>query len=178
MVSEAGASVYSASRLCERGTAGSRRVPARRGLDRAPPAGPARRTGEDRSEIHRRRPVPARSLRDEAVALARRGGGGLRERGRRRREHRVGAAARPRVRRRRGPGARTSSRIATPKARSGRRKALQEVPRLGPKAFEQCAGFLRIPDGDDPLDASRVHPGGLSGRAPDRRRDQDATSRS
>ena len=28
----------------------------------------------------------------------------------------------------------------------------------GPKAFEQCAGFLRIPDGDDPLDASSVHP--------------------
>ncbi|RJL24864.1 RNA-binding transcriptional accessory protein [Bailinhaonella thermotolerans] len=38
------------------------------------------------------------------------------------------------------------------------RKALKEVPRLGPKAFEQCAGFLRIPDGDDPLDASAVHP--------------------
>ncbi|WP_066937319.1 Tex family protein [Microtetraspora fusca] len=38
------------------------------------------------------------------------------------------------------------------------RKALKEVPRLGPKAFEQCAGFLRIPDGDDPLDASSVHP--------------------
>jgi uncharacterized protein len=32
------------------------------------------------------------------------------------------------------------------------------VPRLGPKAFEQCAGFLRIPSGDDPLDASAVHP--------------------
>ncbi|WP_344136850.1 Tex family protein, partial [Luedemannella flava] len=38
------------------------------------------------------------------------------------------------------------------------RKALTGVPRLGPKAFEQCAGFLRIPDGDDPLDASSVHP--------------------
>ncbi|MFF4776843.1 Tex family protein [Microtetraspora fusca] len=38
------------------------------------------------------------------------------------------------------------------------RKALKEVPRLGPKAFEQCAGFLRIPGGDDPLDASSVHP--------------------
>ncbi len=32
------------------------------------------------------------------------------------------------------------------------------MPRLGPKAFEQCAGFLRILDGDDPLDASGVHP--------------------
>lgn len=38
------------------------------------------------------------------------------------------------------------------------RKALKDVPRLGPKAFEQCAGFLRIPGGDDPLDASAVHP--------------------
>jgi uncharacterized protein len=38
------------------------------------------------------------------------------------------------------------------------RRALGEVPRLGPKAFEQCAGFLRIPGGDDPLDASSVHP--------------------
>jgi protein Tex len=38
------------------------------------------------------------------------------------------------------------------------RKALKKVPRLGPKAFEQCAGFLRINNGDDPLDASGVHP--------------------
>ncbi|MFF2628293.1 Tex family protein [Kitasatospora griseola] len=38
------------------------------------------------------------------------------------------------------------------------RRALKDVSRLGPKAFEQCAGFLRIPDGDDPLDASAVHP--------------------
>lgn len=38
------------------------------------------------------------------------------------------------------------------------RSALLEVPRLGPKAFEQCAGFLRITDGEDPLDASGVHP--------------------
>jgi uncharacterized protein len=38
------------------------------------------------------------------------------------------------------------------------RRSLKEVPRLGPKAFEQCAGFLRIPGGEDPLDASGVHP--------------------
>jgi uncharacterized protein len=38
------------------------------------------------------------------------------------------------------------------------RRAIKEVPRLGPKAFEQCAGFLRIPGGDDPLDSSSVHP--------------------
>ena len=38
------------------------------------------------------------------------------------------------------------------------RGALKQVARLGPKAFEQCAGFLRIPGGDDPLDTSSVHP--------------------
>ncbi|MGY4154639.1 MULTISPECIES: Tex family protein [unclassified Bradyrhizobium] len=38
------------------------------------------------------------------------------------------------------------------------RKALKDVPRLGPKAFEQCAGFLRISNGEDPLDSSGVHP--------------------
>jgi uncharacterized protein len=38
------------------------------------------------------------------------------------------------------------------------RTALKEVPRLGPKAFEQAAGFLRIPDAEDPLDSSSVHP--------------------
>lgn len=39
-----------------------------------------------------------------------------------------------------------------------RRRDLLKVPRLGEKTFEQCAGFLRIADGDEPLDASAVHP--------------------
>ena len=38
------------------------------------------------------------------------------------------------------------------------RRALLKVPRLGEKTYEQCAGFLRIADGDQPLDASAVHP--------------------
>ncbi|MFF5076987.1 Tex family protein [Actinoplanes sp. NPDC000266] len=38
------------------------------------------------------------------------------------------------------------------------RSEIKKVARLGPKAFEQCAGFLRIPGGDDPLDSSSVHP--------------------
>ncbi|MDE6891065.1 MAG: RNA-binding transcriptional accessory protein, partial [Lachnospiraceae bacterium] len=45
--------------------------------------------------------------------------------------------------------------------RNGRflnRSQLLSVPKLGPKAYEQCAGFLRIPDGDNPLDATSVHP--------------------
>lgn len=44
------------------------------------------------------------------------------------------------------------------KGRFTSRKQLLEVPRLGNKAFEQCAGFLRIKDGDNPLDESGVHP--------------------
>ncbi len=38
------------------------------------------------------------------------------------------------------------------------RKSLLKVPKLGPKAYEQCAGFLRITDGSEPLDATAVHP--------------------
>jgi len=38
------------------------------------------------------------------------------------------------------------------------RKTLMKVPRFGDKAFEQAAGFLRVPNGDNPLDASSVHP--------------------
>ena len=38
------------------------------------------------------------------------------------------------------------------------RSQLKKVPRLGPVAFQQCAGFLRIPQGDNPLDNSAVHP--------------------
>lgn len=38
------------------------------------------------------------------------------------------------------------------------REELKSVPRMGPKAFEQCAGFLRIPDAKNPLDNSAVHP--------------------
>lgn len=38
------------------------------------------------------------------------------------------------------------------------RKQLLKVPKLGPKAFEQCAGFLRVRGGDDPLDETAVHP--------------------
>ncbi len=38
------------------------------------------------------------------------------------------------------------------------RTELKKVPKLGAKTFEQCAGFLRIPDGDNPLDNSAVHP--------------------
>lgn len=42
--------------------------------------------------------------------------------------------------------------------RFNNRKELLKVPKLGPKAFEQCAGFLRIAGGNEPLDATAVHP--------------------
>ena len=38
------------------------------------------------------------------------------------------------------------------------RAALKKVPKLGPKAFEQCAGFLRVPGGKDPMENTGVHP--------------------
>ena len=47
---------------------------------------------------------------------------------------------------------------ATRTARSPAARSCSEVPRLGDKTFEQAAGFLRIMDGDNPLDASAVHP--------------------
>ena len=38
------------------------------------------------------------------------------------------------------------------------RKQLQKVPRLGAKSYEQCIGFLRIPEGSNPLDRTPIHP--------------------
>ncbi|MEW6260142.1 MAG: Tex family protein [Thermodesulfobacteriota bacterium] len=60
-----------------------------------------------------------------------------------------------------GIGPRLARNIVTYRNENGpfpSREALKKVPRLGEKAFEQAAGFLRIPDGAHPLDASAVHP--------------------
>ncbi|MQA10080.1 MAG: S1 RNA-binding domain-containing protein [Pseudonocardiaceae bacterium] len=73
----------------------------------------------------------------------------------------VNTASVPLLTRVSGIGAGLAENIVAHRDAGGRfrsRGALKEVPRLGPKAFEQCAGFLRIPDGDDPLDSSSVHP--------------------
>ena len=158
MVSEAGASVYSASAYASQRAARPGRVAAGRGVDRAAAAGPAGRAGEDRPEVDRRRPVPARRLRGQAVA---------------RRSTRWWRTASTRSawtstppRRRCSPESPGSARgwptsIVAYRDAHGpfrSRAELTKVPRLGPKAFEQCAGFLRIRGGDDPLDASAVHP--------------------
>jgi uncharacterized protein len=60
-----------------------------------------------------------------------------------------------------GIGPTLSKRIVAHRDEHGRfrgRRALGKVKGLGPKAFEQCAGFLRVREGDHPLDASGVHP--------------------
>ncbi|UGY94504.1 Tex family protein [Streptomyces gobiensis] len=73
----------------------------------------------------------------------------------------VNTASTPLLSRVSGIGATLAENIVSHRDANGpfrSRKALKEVPRLGPKAYEQCAGFLRIRGGDDPLDASSVHP--------------------
>ena len=60
-----------------------------------------------------------------------------------------------------GLGGRLAENIVAHRDENGpfrKRSQLKKVPRVGPKAYEQAAGFLRIRDGDDPLDASAVHP--------------------
>jgi uncharacterized protein len=60
-----------------------------------------------------------------------------------------------------GIGPRLAERIVAHRDANGpfrNRAALMDVPGLGPKTFEQAAGFLRIHDGDDPLDNSAIHP--------------------
>ena len=60
-----------------------------------------------------------------------------------------------------GLGAAVAKNIVAFREENGKftkREQLKKVPKLGPKAFEQCAGFLRISDGDEVLDATSVHP--------------------
>ena len=73
----------------------------------------------------------------------------------------VNTASAPLLRRVSGIGETLAENIVAHRDAGGRfrtREDLRNVPRLGPKAFEQCAGFLRVPGGDDPLDVSAVHP--------------------
>ncbi len=133
-----------------RGVSRARPDGARRHLHRPPPAGSAGRTGQDRPQEHRRRPVPARRQPDRAEEGPRRGGRVLRQLRRRRSQHRLLGAALLRLRHRRVPGPGASSATATETAPSPTRQGLLEVPRFGAKAFEQAAGFLRIRGGENP----------------------------
>ena len=55
------------------------------------------------------------------------------------------------------------------------RKQLLKVAKLGPKAFEQCAGFLRIHGGENPLDCTSVHPESYGAARQTSRKDSDYT---
>ncbi|MEV0926538.1 Tex family protein, partial [Streptomyces spongiicola] len=73
----------------------------------------------------------------------------------------VNTASAPLLSRVSGIGAGLAGNIVAHRDQNGpfrSRRQLRNVARLGPKAYEQCAGFLRIRGGDDPLDASSVHP--------------------
>ena len=98
IVSEAGASVYSASATAAAEFPRPGRVIARRCFHCPPSAGPAGGTRQDRAQVHRRRPVPARCRPIPSRPLARRRGRRRRERRRRRSQHRLGPSARPHLR--------------------------------------------------------------------------------
>jgi uncharacterized protein len=73
----------------------------------------------------------------------------------------VNTASAPLLARVSGLSSATAKAIVTHRDQHGAfasREALRKVPRLGDKTFEQCAGFLRVPAGENPLDASAVHP--------------------
>jgi competence ComEA-like helix-hairpin-helix protein len=120
------------------------------------PAGPARRTRQDRPEVDRRRPVPARRLRAEAWPLDAVIEDCVNAVG-----VDVNTASAKLLARVSGVGEALAQTIVLHRETHGAfttRAALKDVPRLGPKAFELSAGFLRIADGDQPFDRSGVHP--------------------
>ena len=158
MVSEAGASVYSASELA------AKEFPdldvSLRGA-----VSIARRLQDPLAELVKIEPKAIGVgqyqhdvNQSSACAFARCGRRRLRELGRRRRQHGVSAAARARRRPQRHN--RAEHRVAHRNENGAfkKRTEIKKVARLGPKAFEQAAGFLRIMNGANPLDASAVHP--------------------
>ena len=130
-------------RIRQQGAARPRREPARRGVDRAPPAGSAGRAREDRSQEHRRGPVPARRQPERAREDAGRRRRGLREHGRRRPQHRVGAAAGARLGPEPGGGqlhralARRQRRLRRALAAAGRHRP--RAPRPSSRRPASCA---------------------------------------
>ena len=157
IVNEAGASVYSRVQARQRGIPRPRRHHARSHEPGSPPARPPGRTGEDSAPVNRRGAIPARPEPGRTRPCARRCGGARREPRRSGLEHRKRKSARLRFRhlaRRREK----HRRLPRGKRRLHRCRQLKNVPKLGPKAFLNCAGFLRISDGANPLDATSVHP--------------------
>ncbi len=136
MVSEAGASVYSATAYA------ARNCPAwtSRCAARCPSPGACRIRWPSWSRstaVDRGRAVPARRVTGQAVQVAGRCGGGLRERGRRRREHGVGAAAGPGLRHRRGSGRRD-------RRAPGRQRAVPQPPGTEAGAAARAQGVRAV----------------------------------
>ena len=85
-------------------------------------------------------------------------GGGLRQRRGRGREHRLPLPAAAGWRASPPPPPRISCQYREENGPFTARKQILKVPKLGPKAFEQCAGFLRVPESKNVLDNTAVHP--------------------
>ena len=158
VVSEAGASVYSASAYASH-ELGDLDVSLRGAVSIGAAApGPAGRAGQDRPQVDRRRPVRQHDVTEgklshslDAVVEDCVNAVGVD----------LNTASQPLLARVSGITAGLATAIVARRDSEGpfkTRQQLMQVPRLGPKAFEQCAGFLRIRGGDDPLDASGVTP--------------------
>jgi hypothetical protein len=135
-----------------------------RSRSRAACSGPAGRAGQDRPQIDRRRPLPARCRPEGAGRRAGRRGGERRQPGGRRCQHRVARAADLRRRHR----AEAGGNIVAHRDENGAfatRRALARRGRAGAKGLRAGAGFLRIRDGEKPLDASAIHPESYAWRA-------------
>ena len=152
-------------RLRQRRAARDGRLAARRGLHRPAAPGPPGRAGQDRPEVDRRRPVPARRHRQQARALARRRGRGRGERGRGGRQHRQQAAAGPGLRHHRRPGRRDRR-----APRRGRRVPHPRAPaRRAPARPQGVRAVRRLPADPrrrQPARRLRRAPRGLPGRPP------------
>ena len=165
LVNESGASVYSASEAAREEFPRSRPDRARRGVHRPTAHGPPGGAGQDRPQVHRRRPVPARRGPDGPQADPRRCGRELRQPRRGRPEPGQRGAADLRVRAGAPSGGQHRRLPQRKRPVSLPRRSCSDVPRLGPKAFEQCAGFLRIRDGEQPPGRERRAPRELPGGA-------------
>ena len=157
-VSESGASIYSASEIARDEFPDLDLTIRGCNFDRSTIARSAGGAGQSRPQVDRRRPVSARRRPDTALGQTPRCRGELRQPRRRRSQHGERRAPGPRLVALPTPWRKRLLPIAIRVALFGDRRKLLDVSGLGPRAFEQAAGFLRIHKGANPLDGSAVHP--------------------
>ena len=164
VVSEAGASVYSASKLAAEEFPEFDVNLRSRGVHRPAAPGPPGGAGEDRPQGHRRGPVPARYAPGPAGRGPGRRGGGLRQRRGRGREHRLPLPA--------AAGGRASTPAAAKNivayreengAFTSRTAAARRCPSWAPRPLSSAPGFLRVPESKNVLDNTAVHPESYAG---------------